>query len=133
MKVLEIEGVGTRYAEKLLAAGITTDAELLERGHTRKGRAEIAETTGVSEKSVLEWVNHADLMRINGIGPEYADLLEEAGVDTVPELARRNPAHLYEAVMTTVAAKGLVRRPPSEGMIAGWVVEAGTLGRTIEY
>ncbi|HET9456150.1 MAG TPA: DUF4332 domain-containing protein [Candidatus Limnocylindrales bacterium] len=133
MKVLEIEGVGTRYAEKLVAAGITTDAELLERGHTRKGRADIAETTGVSEKSVLEWVNHADLMRIKGIGPEYADLLEEAGVDTVPELARRNAANLYETVMTTVAAKGLVRRPPSEGMIAGWVVEAATLGRTIEY
>jgi predicted flap endonuclease-1-like 5' DNA nuclease len=133
MKVLEIEGVGTRYAEKLVAAGISTDVELLERGHTRKGRAEIAETTGVSEKSVLEWVNHADLMRIKGIGPEYADLLEEAGVDTVPELARRNAAHLYETVMTTVAAKGLVRRPPSEGMIADWVVEAGTLGRTIEY
>ena len=87
----------------------------------------------MSEKAVLEWVNHADLMRIKGIGPEYADLLEEAGVDTVPELARRNAANLYETVMTTVAAKGLVRRPPSESMIAGWVAGAGTLGRTIEY
>jgi predicted flap endonuclease-1-like 5' DNA nuclease len=133
MKVMEIEGIGPRYAEKLEAAGISTDAELLERGHTRKARTEIAETTGIPEKLVLEWVNHTDLMRVRGIGPEYADLLEEAGVDTVPELARRNATNLHEAITKLVADKGLVRRPPSEGMLAGWIVEAAGLGRTIEY
>jgi predicted flap endonuclease-1-like 5' DNA nuclease len=133
MKVMEIEGVGERYATKLREAGIATDTELLERGRTRKGRAEIAVSTGVPEKSILEWVNHADLMRIHGVGPEYSDLLEEAGVDTVPELAHRNAAHLRAAITATVAEKGLVRRPPSEGMIADWIVEAGKLPRTIEY
>jgi predicted flap endonuclease-1-like 5' DNA nuclease len=133
MKIIEIEGVGATYAAKLEAAGIATATELLERGGTRKGRADLVEATGLAQDLVLEWVNHADLMRIHGVGPEYADLLEEAGVDTVPELARRNAANLYATIDRVVADKGLVRRPPSEGMIADWIVEAGTLGRTIEY
>lgn len=133
MKVMDIEGVGPRYAEKLQSAGISTDTELLERGHARKARAEIAETTGIPEKLILEWVNHADLMRVRGIGPEYADLLEETGVDTVPELARRNATNLHDAIVKIVADKGIVRRPPSEGMIGEWIVEAASLGRTIEY
>jgi predicted flap endonuclease-1-like 5' DNA nuclease len=133
MKVMEIEGIGETYAARLREAGIATDADLLERGGTRKGRADLAEVTGLAERLVLEWVNHADLMRIHGVGPEYADLLEEAGVDTVPELARRNPANLHLTIEKVVAEKGLVRRPPSEGMIADWVTEATRLGRTIEY
>jgi predicted flap endonuclease-1-like 5' DNA nuclease len=133
MKVMEIEGIGETYAARLREAGIATDADLLERGHTRKGRADLAEVTGLAESLVLEWVNHADLMRIHGVGPEYADLLEEAGVDTVPELARRNPANLHVAIEKVVADQGLVRRTPSEGMIGDWITEATTLGRTIEY
>lgn len=133
MKVMEIEGIGETYAAKLREAGIATDADLLERGATRKGRADLAEVTGLAESLVLEWVNHADLMRIHGVGPEYADLLEEAGVDTVPELAHRKAANLHATIEQVVAEKGLVRRPPSEGMIADWIAEAATLGRTIEY
>jgi predicted flap endonuclease-1-like 5' DNA nuclease len=133
MKVMDIEGIGETYAARLREAGIATDADLLERGHTRKGRADLAEVTGLAESLVLEWVNHADLMRIHGVGPEYADLLEASGVDTVPELARRNPANLHMAIEKVVADKGLVRRPPSEGMLADWITEATTLGRTIDY
>jgi predicted flap endonuclease-1-like 5' DNA nuclease len=133
MKVMEIEGVSETYAAKLHDAGVATDADLLERGATRKGRADLAEVTGLAESRLLEWVNHADLMRIHGVGPEYADLLEEAGVDTVPELAHRNPANLHATIEKVVADKGLVRRPPSEGMISDWITEATTLGRTIEY
>jgi predicted flap endonuclease-1-like 5' DNA nuclease len=133
MKVLEIEGVGTKYAGQLRTVGILTDADLLEKGATRKGRAELAEASGIPDRLILEWVNHADLMRIKGVGPEYADLLEEAGVDTVPELARRDPVHLHEAITALLLEKELVRRPPTEGMVADWVAEAKTLGRVIEY
>jgi predicted flap endonuclease-1-like 5' DNA nuclease len=133
MKVLDIEGVGTKYAGQLRAAGILTDADLLEKGATRKGRAELADASGIPDRLILEWVNHADLMRIKGVGPEYADLLEEVGVDTVPELARRDPAHLHQAIVTRQLEHELVRRPPTEGMVADWVSEAKLLGRVIEY
>ena len=133
MNVMEIEGVGAAYAEKLYGAGVRTEADLLDRGATRKGRAELAAMTSLPEPTILEWVNHADLMRIHGVGPEYADLLEEAGVDTVPELAHRNPVHLYERIEQVVAERELVRRPPSQSMVAEWIAEASTLGRTIEY
>ena len=133
MNVLEIEGVGRVYAEKLYSAGIRTETQLLHRGATRKGRDELAEMTRLPEPRILEWVNHADLMRIRGIGPEYADLLEEAGVDTVPELAQRNASNLHATIESVVTRKELVRRPPSVGMIATWIAQATTLGRAIEY
>jgi predicted flap endonuclease-1-like 5' DNA nuclease len=133
MKVMEIEGIGEVFAEKLRKAGIETVEVLLERGSTRKGRGELAAVTGLPEATILEWVNHADLMRVHGVGPEYADLLEEAGVDTLPELARRNPTHLHEAILKLLEKKELVRRPPTEGMISDWIAEATKLGRTIEF
>jgi len=133
MNVLEIEGVGEAYAAKLHDVGIVTEIDLLKRGATRKGRADLAAVTKLPEPKILEWVNHVDLMRIHGVGPEYADLLEEAGVDTVPELAHRNPVHLHETIEKVVAEKELVRRPPSEGMVADWIAEAVTLPRAIEY
>jgi predicted flap endonuclease-1-like 5' DNA nuclease len=133
MNVLEIEGVGSVYAEKLHAAGVVTDVDLLRQGATRRGRAELAKATKLPEPTILEWVNHVDLMRIHGVGPEYADLLEEAGVDTIPELAHRNPVALHARIEQVLAEKELVRRPPSEGMIADWIAEATTLPRAIEY
>jgi predicted flap endonuclease-1-like 5' DNA nuclease len=133
MKTTAIEGVGEVYAARLREAGISSDSQLLERAATRRERALLADTTGLTERQILEWVNHADLMRVHGIGPEYADLLEEAGVDSVPELAQRNPANLYHTIVKVSADKQLVRRPPSEGMVADWVAEAARLGRTIEY
>ncbi|NJD29019.1 MAG: DUF4332 domain-containing protein [Chloroflexi bacterium] len=133
MKTTAIEGVGEVYAERLREAGIRSDRALLKRAATRRERELLAETTGLTEAQILEWMNHADLMRIRGVGPEYADLLEEAGVDTVPELAQRNPSNLYQTIVKVAHEKKLVRRPPTQGMIGAWVAEAGRLPRTIEY
>ena len=132
-KLTMVEGIGDIYAKKLTDAGIATTDALLEKGKTPKGRDEIAQGAGVSEKLVLEWVNHADLFRIKGVGEEFADLLEEAGVDTVPELAQRNAENLYQKLAETNQAKKLVRRLPSQAQVADWVEQAKRLPRVITY
>lgn len=131
--IRKIEGIGEIYAQKLAEIGITTLEALLEKGATRKGRQELAERTGISEKLILEWVNRADLFRIKGIGEEYSDLLEAAGVDTVPELAQRNPENLYQALVDVNRQKNLVRRLPSPEQVRAWVEQAKRLPRVIEY
>ena len=118
MKIEEIEGVGPAYAAKLSGAGVLTTEHLLERGGSESGRKALAEETGQSHDQILEWVNHVDLMRIDGVGSEYADLLEAAGVDSVPELAARNAANLAAALESTNERKSLVRRVPSESVVA---------------
>jgi predicted flap endonuclease-1-like 5' DNA nuclease len=132
-KLEQIEGIGQKYANQLRAAGVRSSRSLLEKGGTASGRQEIARKAGVSGKLVLEWVNHVDLFRIKGVGEEYADLLEEAGVDTVMELAQRNPASLYTAIMETNQQKKLVRRPPSKKMVSDWVAMAKKLPRKVYY
>ena len=98
-KLESVEGIGNFYAGKLRTAGIGTTEALLEAGATPAGRKALAEDAGVSEKLILEWVNHVDLFRIKGVAEEYADLLEEAGVDTVPELAQRRPDNLDDGIV----------------------------------
>ena len=93
-KLVDIEGIGPKMAQLLKNAGISSQKSLLEKGATRAGRKKIAQDAGIDEKKILEWVNRADLSRIKGVGEEYSDLLEAAGVDTVPELARRNAERL---------------------------------------
>jgi predicted flap endonuclease-1-like 5' DNA nuclease len=132
-KLTEIEGVGDTYAEKLRQAGITTTDALLQKGATPAGRKKIAETAGVSEKRVLDWVNRVDLFRIKGIGEEFSDLLEEAGVDTVPELAQRNAKNLTEMLSAANKRKKLVRALPTEEMVAGWIEQAKNLPRVLKY
>lgn len=131
--IKDIEGIGPAYGEKLEAAGIKTDNALLQQGASKKGRGEIAEKTGISEKMILEWVNRADLARINGIGSEYADLLEASGVDSVPELAQRNAANLHAKMAEVNEEKSLVRSLPSESMVEKWVAEAKTLDRVVTH
>ena len=131
--IMEIEGIGEAYAAKLGAIGITTTGQLFERGATAKGRAAIAAESGVREELILRWVNHLDLERVKGIGWEYADLLEVAGVDTVPELAQRNPENLHAKLVAVNAEKDLVRRLPSESQVQTWVAEAKTLDRVITH
>ena len=134
MKIDEVEGIGPAYAERLAAAGVGTTDELLDAGATAAGRDRLAETTGISGKLILEWVNHVDLMRIRGVGSEYADLLEAAGVDSPAELARRNAANLAGTIQEVVAARpGIVRRTPSEDTVAGWIAEAADLGKVISH
>jgi uncharacterized membrane protein HdeD (DUF308 family)/predicted flap endonuclease-1-like 5' DNA nuclease len=128
-----IEGVGPVYAGKLEAIGINSPLDLLVKGATRKGREEIAEQADISSKLVLEWVNHVDLYRIKGVGSEYADLLEEAGVDTVVELAQRNAVNLYNKLVAVNAERKLVRQLPGQSQVTQWVGQAKELPRVIAY
>jgi predicted flap endonuclease-1-like 5' DNA nuclease len=129
----DIEGIGPAHAEKLKAAEITTIESLLEKGATRKGREQIAATTEISSTLILEWVNLADLFRIKGIGSEYSDLLEEAGVDTVKELAQRNAENLHAKLESINSEKQLVRRTPTLDAVKDWIEQAKTLPRMVEY
>jgi predicted flap endonuclease-1-like 5' DNA nuclease len=131
--LIKIEGIGAKYAEKLRTQGIRSTEALLANGATPKNRQDLASRADVSEALILEWVNLADLFRIKGIGEEYSDLLEEAGVDTVPELAQRNPANLYETLVTINQQKKLVRKLPTQGQVSSWVSQAKALPRLITY
>jgi predicted flap endonuclease-1-like 5' DNA nuclease len=133
MKLSDIEGIGAVYEKKLNKAGIRGTDALLKKGATPKGRAELEAKTGIGHALILEWVNHSDLYRIKGVGSEYSDLLEEAGVDTVVELAKRVAENLYKAMLGTNAKKKLVRRPPSEKMVASWIAQAKKLPRVVQY
>ncbi|MGD8759912.1 MAG: DUF4332 domain-containing protein [Anaerolineales bacterium] len=133
MKIEKIEGVGPLYASKLQHAGVRTTHRLLKVAADRRGRQHLAEKTGISETHILEWVNHADLMRIRGVGEEYSDLLEEAGVDTVKELRNRRPDNLHAAMHKVNLTKRLVRRPPSLSEVRRWVSQAKSLPPRVTY
>ena len=128
-----IEGIGHNQATKLRKARIRTVEALLKKGATRTGRREVAAATDIGEKLILEWENRADLMRVRGVGEEYSDLLEAAGVDTVKELRRRNPGNLLAAMIEVNATKMLVRRLPTEAMVERWVEHAAGLEAIIKY
>jgi len=131
--VRDIEGIGPVYAKKLAEAGIKKVDDLLTAGATAKGREELAKKTGLDDKHILEWVNRSDLYRIKGVGQEYSDLLENAGVDTVVELAKRVPENLLAKMLEVNAAKNLVRRPPPIGSVKNWIEQAKKLKRVVEY
>ena len=128
-----VEGIGPAYGEQLKSIGLVTCLDLLNAGATRKGREEIAEKSGISGKLILKWVNHVDLYRIKGVGSEYADLLEAAGVDTVVELAQRNPGNLFDKVSEVNAEKDLVRKLPTAAQVEDWVGQAKDLPRVVSY
>jgi predicted flap endonuclease-1-like 5' DNA nuclease len=128
-----IEGIGPTYAVKLKEIGILTVADILEAGATRKGREDLVEKTGVSSKLILKWVNMADLMRISGVGEEYSELLEAAGVDTVKELKMRNPDNLHQAMLQANEQRKMVRRTPHLSEVRDWVEQAKLLEAVITY
>lgn len=132
-KLSLIEGIGETYELKLEAVGVKSVEELLEACATKKGRVQLAEKTGISEKLILKWANHADLMRINGVGGEYAELLEAAGVDTVPELATRKALNLFKKLHEINDEKSLVRKLPSQAQVEEWITQAGELPRVLQY
>ena len=132
-KLTTIEGIGEAFAEKLKAAGVGSVEALLTKGSTPKGRTEIAANSGVDMKRIMRFVNHADLMRVKGIGGEYAELMEAAGVDTVAALARRNPANLHAKMAEINAEKSLVRQLASVDKVADWVEQAKALPREVNY
>jgi predicted flap endonuclease-1-like 5' DNA nuclease len=134
MRIEEVEGIGPAYAGKLTAAGVATTDQLLERGARPAGRQAIADATGISAMLILEWVNHADLWRIDGVGSEYSDLLEAAGVDSPAELAQRNAANLARTFQDLDAARpNWIRQIPSEATISRWIEQAKTLPRIVEH
>jgi PAS domain S-box-containing protein len=132
-EMTEIEGIGPAYSNKLAAIDIKTIDQYLLAAADRKGRKEIAESTGISPKLVLEWANRADLMRVSGIGEEFSDLLAQTGVDTVNELKYRNPEHLYNSLIEVNDQKNLVRRVPSQGDVTAWVEAAQQLPVVLTY
>ena len=131
--IATIEGIGPVFAEKLTAAGAKTVEGFLEMAKDPKGRKALAEATGIDDGKILKWANKADLMRIKGVGEEYSDLLEAAGVDTVPELAQRKAENLHAAIETVNAAKKLVRQAPSLKAVEGWIAAAKDLPRMLTY
>jgi predicted flap endonuclease-1-like 5' DNA nuclease len=131
--VIEVEGIGKVYAKKLKDSGIATTEALLEKGATPAGRKRIAEKSGISAARILKWLNHVDLFRIKGVETQYAELLEASGVDTIPELAQRDPAHLYPKLVETNKKKKLVRKLPTQEQVADWVTQAKALPRVLTY
>jgi len=129
----KIEGIGEAFAAKLRAAGVGSIEALLASGETPKGRKALAETTGIGDALILKWVNRADLFRVKGIGEEYSDLLEGAGVDTVVELATRKPENLFKKMGEVNADKKLVRKLPTLDQVTGWVESAKTMPRVVKY
>jgi len=132
-KIDEIEGIGSTYAEKLNAHGIGTTDDLLAQCGSAKGRTDVATATGLSSKQLLKWANMADLMRISGVGEEYSELLEAAGVDTVKELQHRNADNLAEKMQQVNDAKKLTRQVPSASQVAKWVEQAASLDPKISH
>lgn len=132
-KLAEVEGIGATYAAKLAAAGVTSAEDMLTKSATAKGRKALADKTAISIKHILKWTNRADLARVKGIGGEYADLLEAAGVDTVPELGQRNAANLHAKMVEVNDAKNLVRKVPTASQVEAWVNQAKDLPRVVEY
>jgi predicted flap endonuclease-1-like 5' DNA nuclease len=133
MKVEDIEGIGPAHAATLQAAGIRTSDALLERAGPKKGRDELAAATGISGKLLLDWANACDLMRIKGIGAQFSDLLEAAGVDSAAELAQRNASSLATTFAELNAARATTRRAPTEAMVADWIAQAKKLPKVVGH
>lgn len=131
--LIDIEGIGATYAETLSGAGLKTTDDLLKSAGSATGRKNLSASTGITEEKILEWVNRADLMRINGVGSEYGDLLEASGVDTVVELGTRNAANLHAKMLEVNTEKQLVRRTPTLADVEKWVAEAKTLERMVSH
>ena len=129
----DVEGIDPKSATRLRKAGVRTTEGLLKVASTSKGRKDLAEKTGIAASKLLGWVNRADLMRIKGVGAEYADLLETAGCDTVKELRRRNPSNLTASMVEINDRKRLVRRLPTEAMVIAWVEQAKTMNSAVKH
>ena len=132
-KLATIEGIGPKISEMFAAVGIKTTEALLKRAATPAGRKELVESTKLEMRLVSRFANHADLMRIKGVGGEYSELLEASGVDTVPELAQRNAKNLAAKMAEVNAERKLVRQVPSESQVETWVAEAKELPRVMTY
>ena len=132
-KLSDIEGLGEKNAEKLKKAGVTTLENLLDTCCSKKGRKDAADKTGINEKMILIWVNKADLSRIKGVSTQYADLLKYAGVDTIVELAQRNPENLYAKLVEANEGSVLVKKLPTQSQVSEWIDQAKDLPRVVTH
>ena len=133
MKISDIQGIGPAHAEKLAKVGIRTTEALLKKGASAEDRKEIEKMTGIGNRTILEWVNMADLYRIKGVGSQFSELLRKTGVDTVVELSKRVPKHLYAEMVEINQNKNLVNRMPTMGQVEDWVKQAKKLPRVVTY
>ncbi len=133
-RIEDVEGIGQAYGAKLREAGISTTDDMLMAGATSAGRDKLASVTGISGKLILEWTNHVDLMRIDGVGSEYSDLLEAAGVGSPAELAQRNAANLAQTFAELDAARpNTIRRVPSREVVENWIAQAKNLPKMVNH
>jgi predicted flap endonuclease-1-like 5' DNA nuclease len=131
--IIDIEGIGPKFTKMLKKVGVTQTKHLLDRGASKKGRKELAAESKLKETQILKWTNMADLMRIRGVGEEYSELLEVAGVDTVKELRNRKPENLHEAMAKVNTKKKLVRQLPGPKQVKNWVAHAKKLKPVLTY
>lgn len=132
-KIADIEGIGPVYADKLTKIGVTTVENLLEQGASKSGRKKLAADSDIDEGKILNWVNKADLFRIKGIGPQFSELLEAAGVDTVKELRNRNAENLHAKLVEVQAQKKLTRIVPALSQIQDFIEQAKNLPPVVTY
>lgn len=132
LKLNQLQGMSVEIAAALKSAGLNNSDKLLTAAAQPQERAQLAERLGINERALLELANRADLARIKGIGRVYSDLLEFVGVDTVAELAQRNPDNLYEKILA-MAGEHMVQRVPRREQIVDWIQQAKELGRGIFY
>lgn len=131
--IIDLEGIGPKYTKMLKKVGVTQTKHLLNRGASKKGRKDLAKESGLKETQILKWTNMADLMRVRGVGEEYSELLEVAGVDTIKELRNRKPENLYDAMAAKNAKKKLVRQLPGPKQVKNWVQHAKKLKPVLSY
>ena len=130
-RIDEVAGIGVKQATRLRKVGVRTSKGLIENASTRRARTQLSKATGVTPKDLQLWVHHADLLRVRGVGAEYAELLVAAGVDTLRDLRRRNPTALLAKIINLNGSRKVVDRLPTEAMVEGWIAAAAELEPSI--
>ena len=134
MKIEEVEGIGEVAGGQLRAAGIMTTDDMLMAAGSAAGRSKVSAATGISEGQLLKWANHVDLMRIPGVGAEFSELLEAAGVDSPRELVQRNAANLAQTFQELDAARpNWIRRVPTQATVEGWINAAREMEPAVSH
>lgn len=131
-RIDEVAGLDVKQATRLRKAGVKTSQGLIENASTRAGRTALSAKTGIPPRDLTSWVHHADLLRVRGIGAEYAELLVAAGVDTIRDLRRRNPTALVAKIISMNGSEKVVRRLPTEAMVSSWIDSAGAIQPSID-
>jgi len=126
-RIDQVAGISHKDATKLRKAGVRTSMGLIEAAADRKGRVDLAASTGIDQKDIQQWVSHSDLLRVKGVGAEYAELLVAAGVDTLRDLRRRNPTALLAKIIGLNGNVRVVQRLPTESMVEVWIEVAKDL------